>query len=641
DYADLSPGVNNLVISAVDTFGEQTDHAVTIDYTDGVTWVLPYTAAFSTANEVTDVAHVIDGRWHLTDSGVRTDSSAAGYDRFLVLGDRTWSPDYEITVPLTVNQVNLGGSTSVGLAIGWQGHDGPDRPRLFKRYQALTRLTDLSTNPTLILKDTNVTRAQKSITFQSGTQYRLKVRSLSLGAGLAQVDVKFWEDGMPEPTEYDLTYDFPRHEGSIILMAKYGDITFGDAEVVPLFPIVHSVTATTVGNGSINLNPDYELYPDSAVVELNAVPDPGYAFLGWSGGLTGQVNPDTITLINDTTVTATFVEGIQSDDFYGPTLDTSLWRVIDPLGDATMTMTGTNLTVYIPGGTKHSLSSSGITAPRIMQDSPDTDFEVEVAFGGKGRHGYQGQGIIIQEDEDTYLRFDFVYTNTGTQVFVGYFDAGTLTTKYQVTASDDPSHLKIRRVGDRWTFRRSSDGATWTAPRNFEQSMTVTEIGVFFSNSGGLWDMPAFVGNVDYFFNTSNPIVPEDDGSPTAVTPPVVDMWYGDTLSFGDLGVPQRWVNLVGNVWDSDSIATLSYTLNGGPSLDLTMGPDGKRLIGVGDFNAEIDYSSLIAGSNTIVITAIDELGEQTDHTVTLNYTPGITWQMPYSADFTTATAVT
>ncbi|MEJ2720900.1 MAG: hypothetical protein P8181_07130, partial [bacterium] len=152
DYADLMPGLNNLVITAVDTLGVQTDHPVTIDYTDGVTWTLPYTASFSTATEVPEFVHVVDGRWHLTGAGARTDSSATGYDRTLVLGDRTWSPDYEVTVPITLNRADIGGPTGIAVAIGWQGNTGPDRPRLFKDYQALARILGVSTTPILYLK---------------------------------------------------------------------------------------------------------------------------------------------------------------------------------------------------------------------------------------------------------------------------------------------------------------------------------------------------------------------------------------------------------------------------------------------------------------------------------------------------------
>ena len=56
---------------------------------------------------------------------------------------------------------------------------------------------------------------------------------------------------------------------------------------------------------------------------------------------------------------------IVSDDFSAPTLNTSLWTKIDPLGDSNFTIEGTGTTdallnITIPGGTKHDPFSTGI-----------------------------------------------------------------------------------------------------------------------------------------------------------------------------------------------------------------------------------------------------------------------------------------
>jgi len=47
-------------------------------------------------------------------------------------------------------------------------------------------------------------------------------------------------------------------------------------------------------------------YNAGTSVELTAVPNPGYVFLNWSGGLTGTTNPQSLTLSAQTTVTAVF-----------------------------------------------------------------------------------------------------------------------------------------------------------------------------------------------------------------------------------------------------------------------------------------------------------------------------------------------
>jgi uncharacterized repeat protein (TIGR02543 family) len=59
--------------------------------------------------------------------------------------------------------------------------------------------------------------------------------------------------------------------------------------------------------GTINADPTGP-YRFEGKVTLTAVPDAGYTFSSWSGGLTGSINPSSITLLGDTTVTANFVQ---------------------------------------------------------------------------------------------------------------------------------------------------------------------------------------------------------------------------------------------------------------------------------------------------------------------------------------------
>jgi hypothetical protein len=334
---------------------------------------------------------------------------------------------------------------------------------------------------------------------------------------------------------------------------------------------------------------------------------------------------------------------IVSDDFNSAALDTTLWRFVDPVGDAVLLMSGTNAVVSLPGGVKHHLSSGGAFAARLMQYAPDSDLEVEAKFDSKGSRTFQGHGILIQQDADTYLRFDIIFTSASTRVYAAYFDAGVLTVKRDLTVAAAPPYLRVRRLGASWTYWYSLDGSTWLSAVTFTQNLAVSEAGVFFSNTasgGDFWATPAFTGNVDYFFNRNAPIVPEDDGLPSAVTPPVVELWYGANQEFGQHGVPQEWANILGRVWDTEAVDTLYYSLNGGPEAGLNLGPDGKRLVGVGDYNIELSYGDLLPGGNSLVITAIDTLGERRDTTVTVTHTQTAAAELPYTAGFETAASI-
>ena len=95
----------------------------------------------------------------------------------------------------------------------------------------------------------------------------------------------------------------------------------------------------------------------------------------------------------------------------------------------------------------------------------------------------------------------------------------------------------------------------------------------------GLW---SFNTGGKYWDDLEIRWLPTGGGDPT---PPTIDVWYGPQQVFGNVAVPQRWVNIVGKVSDSDGVTALTYSLNGGPELPLSIGPDGRRLEETGDFN--------------------------------------------------------
>jgi hypothetical protein len=107
------------------------------------------------------------------------------------------------------------------------------------------------------------------------------------------------------------------------------------------------------------------------------------------------------------------------------------------------------------------------------------------------------------------------------------------------------------------------------------------------------------------------------DNSASAA-PPQVNLWYGNNQTFGARGVPQQWVNILGNVTSPVGIVMLTYSLNGAPEVNLNWGPT-DRLVEAGDFNADIDYALLWPGLNKVVITATDYLNRATQQKVSIN----------------------
>ena len=108
----------------------------------------------------------------------------------------------------------------------------------------------------------------------------------------------------------------------------------------------------------------------------------------------------------------------------------------------------------------------------------------------------------------------------------------------------------------------------------------------------------------------------------------MIDIWYGDRQHFGQRGLCQRWINVLGRV-DPNRIALLEYSLNGSSPWPLAIGPDGHRLACPGDFNAEIDSADLRAGDNQVAIAAVDKNGKREVREVTVVFTGEQTNPLP------------
>jgi hypothetical protein len=125
--------------------------------------------------------------------------------------------------------------------------------------------------------------------------------------------------------------------------------------------------------------------------------------------------------------------------------------------------------------------------------------------------------------------------------------------------------------------------------------------------------------------------------SPSA---PTITVWYGPYQRFGHNGRPQPWVNILGNVSDADGIQSLTYSLNGQPDVVLARGPDTRRLVGAGDFNADIAYTQLLAGLNTVLIIARDTVGETAAATVVVENTIETPDPTPVTIDWGTVAEI-
>lgn len=255
DVHDLKPGKNQVEITASDTSARVTNAILHLNYRAGLRWPLPYEIEWDSVSDPQDVVQIVDGRWELTENGLRTVES--GYDRVLAIGDNQWS-DYEACVRVTFNEFlkpeDFPGIERDGIGFGlgqhWRGHtDNPiagGQPKLGwiptggtcwytarpagatdAHRQFLQLEAELSTTGLQIHDRTRI---------QAGDTYCFKIRCETTPDG-PLYHGKAWAESEPEPQSWLLTAQTQVRslsKGSLIIVAHYVDVTIGRIEVIPV-----------------------------------------------------------------------------------------------------------------------------------------------------------------------------------------------------------------------------------------------------------------------------------------------------------------------------------------------------------------------------------------------------------------------
>ncbi len=73
-------------------------------------------------------------------------------------------------------------------------------------------------------------------------------------------------------------------------------------------PIQYELEIRFVGNGTVSTFPSQLIYDSGSAIQLTAHPDEGWIFERWSGAISNTTNPITITIAEDTKITAIFKE---------------------------------------------------------------------------------------------------------------------------------------------------------------------------------------------------------------------------------------------------------------------------------------------------------------------------------------------
>lgn len=204
----------------------------------------------------------------------------------------------------------------------------------------------------------------------------------------------------------------------------------------------------------------------------------------------------------------------ESDDFHCPGLQ-SRWDFVNPLADGSADAVGSGTgqayaELTLPAGTPHDAWGAGGVNQgiRLMQNTADTDLEIEVHWLSEPTGGFQDQGILIEQDSANWVRFDFYHNNSSLKAFAGRTSGGVNTAVINANiAAGSAQYLRVTRTGNNWLMSISPDGITYTDVTLFAQALSAAKVGVY---AGNPVDAPAWTSQVDWFFNTASPVDPED-----------------------------------------------------------------------------------------------------------------------------------
>jgi len=145
---------------------------------------------------------------------------------------------------------------------------------------------------------------------------------------------------------------FDHWEGTLSGSNNPASILIDGDKVVTAYLVQEEYTLSTsiVGSGTINKNPEQATYTYGTVVELTAIPSVGWHFIGWSGDLSSLLNPASITMDGDKSVSASFAV----DEF---TIVASAGSngVISPSGSVVVGYGGSQLFTFTPNVGYHVL----------------------------------------------------------------------------------------------------------------------------------------------------------------------------------------------------------------------------------------------------------------------------------------------
>jgi hypothetical protein len=551
-YSALQAGSNTVLVTTKNIFGEQTTNTITVIDSSKRVWPLPVTVAMSSAKSLTDSVQVVDGRW--TVSGGAAQIQERGYDRILAIGDTAWK-DYDAVVRLKVMGLDTSlvayaapsNGPGIGLLMRWAGHTNDPNPgrqplegylpigaSATLSWTSLTRQKWEMFGNNLRLRD-----AKSAPVLQLDTMYLFRMQVMTLTGQGGFYRFKVWKASQVEPAAWLMSAQEsltdPQY-GSMLIVAHHVSCSIDHVSVGPIpqdltAPQLSGISKESAATSAyITCATDEPArvrisygtttgYGKTAFVDTVKRTDHALFVTGLTPSTTYHYSIEATDNAGNTSTTAdaTFSTAapatpttLVADDFVGTSLHPR-WTVTDPAGDAAITTPDTTVRISLPAGVVHDLWTNGYGVPRLMQSVNNTDFMAQVKWNSAligTATSYRFQGIVVQQDQNNLIRFDFASADYGLTIFSASFRNGFMPDSLRIRvntvvpggAGVQPLHMRVIREGNIWSVWHSLSGVVWTLASQFYHPLVVSGVGLYAGNTGSA--PPLFASVVDYFHTT-------------------------------------------------------------------------------------------------------------------------------------------
>jgi hypothetical protein len=170
-----------------------------------------------------------------------------------------------------------------------------------------------------------------------------------------------------------------------------------------------------------------------------------------------------------------------ASSFPGP-----LWEVFAPQGGAA-TVSKQHLFLNVPGGSNHDALIPSNQAVRVVQPIGNQDFDVSIKIDSPivARDENTSRGLMVLADDEDFITFALITNGTNLGLSVHKVSDGVAATVFEevnFNEYQDPTYLRLTRIGVGYIAYYSVDGVVWIQAASFTDTKVPTLIGPFASN---------------------------------------------------------------------------------------------------------------------------------------------------------------